>query len=194
MRFAKITFRVAAIWGVLVITPLYFMFDLISRNDPPPITHPGFFYGFVGLALAWQIAFFFIASDPVRYRPLMIPSMFEKFSFVAAVVILVLQARMHTSDLLFAGTDFLLGVLFVVASLSIALEDVTRVAAPALSLGLVMFGAALLCLATAFLFVETSLATGMLRAKIAHALGDDWHTTLDDEGPGESARASTIVG
>jgi len=115
MRFAKITFRVAAIWGVLVITPLYFMFDLISRNDPPPITHPGFFYGFVGLALAWQFAFFFIASDPVRYRPLMIPSMFEKFSFATAVVILVQQARMHRSDLLFAGTDFLLGVLFVLA-------------------------------------------------------------------------------
>ena len=105
MKFAKIVFRVAAIWGVLIITPLYFMFALIGRNDPPPITHPGFFYGFVGTALAWQIAFFFIASDPVRYRPLMIPSMFEKFSFGAAVVILVLQARMHSSDLVFAGTD-----------------------------------------------------------------------------------------
>ena len=115
MKFAKITFRVAAIWGVLIITPLYFMFDLIGRQDPPPVTHPGFFYGFARAALAWQIAFFFIASDPVRYRPLMIPSMFEKFSFVAAVVTLVLQARMHRSDLLFAGTDLLLGLLFVVA-------------------------------------------------------------------------------
>jgi hypothetical protein len=115
MKFAKIVFRVAAIWGVLIITPLYFMFALIGRNDPPPITHPGFFYGFVGGALAWQIAFFFIAGDPVRYRPLMIPSMFEKFSFGAAVVILVLQARMHSSDLLFAGTDLVLGVLFVIA-------------------------------------------------------------------------------
>jgi hypothetical protein len=115
MRFARITFRVAAIWGVLVITPLYFMFDLIGSQDPPPITHPPFFYGFVGLALAWQIAFFFIASDPVRYRPLMIPSIFEKFSFCAAVVTLVLQARTRSSDLLFAGTDFLLGALFVVA-------------------------------------------------------------------------------
>ncbi len=115
MKFAKITFRVAAIWGVLIITPLYFMLDLIGRQDPPPVTHPGFFYGFVGAALAWQIAFFFIASDPVRYRPLMIPSMFEKFSFAAAVVTLVLQARMHRSDLLFAGTDLLLGLLFVVA-------------------------------------------------------------------------------
>ena len=34
-------FWIAGIWGVLVITPLYFMFDLIGRNDPPPITHPG---------------------------------------------------------------------------------------------------------------------------------------------------------
>ncbi len=115
MKFAKIVFWIAGIWGLLVITPLYFMFDLIGRKDPPPITHPGFFYGFVGLALAWQIAFVFIARDPVRYRPLMIPSIIEKVSFNAAVVILVLQGRMHSSDLIFAGTDLLLGVLFAVA-------------------------------------------------------------------------------
>ncbi len=35
MKFAKIVFRVAAIWGVLIIAPLYFMFDLIGRKDPP---------------------------------------------------------------------------------------------------------------------------------------------------------------
>jgi hypothetical protein len=115
MKFARIVFRVAAVSGVLIITPLYFMFDLIGRQDPPAITHPAFFYGFVGLALAWQLAFFFIASDPVRYRPLMIPSMVEKFSYAAAVIILVLEARTNRSDLLFAGTDLLLGVLFVVA-------------------------------------------------------------------------------
>jgi hypothetical protein len=115
MKFAKAVFWIAGIWGFLTITPLYFMFDLIGRRDPPPITHPAFFYGFVGLALAWQIAFLFIATDPARYRPLMIPSIFEKFSYGAAVVILVLQARMHRADLLFAGTDLLLGVLFVIA-------------------------------------------------------------------------------
>jgi hypothetical protein len=113
MRFAKIVFWIAGIWGVLVITPLYFMFDLISRNDPPPITHPGFFYGFAGAALAWQIAFFFIAKNPVRYRPLMIPSIFEKLSYGAAVVILVLQGRMHRSDLVFGAVDLLLGAMFV---------------------------------------------------------------------------------
>jgi len=117
MRFAKIVFWIAGIWGVLIITPLYFMFDVISRNDPPPITHPGFFYGFAGAALAWQIAFFFIAKDPVRHRPLMIPSMFEKFSYGTAVVMLVLEGRMHSSDLVFGAVDLLLGLLFVVAYL-----------------------------------------------------------------------------
>ena len=115
MKFAKIVFWVAGIWGLLVLTPLYFMFDLIGRNDPPPITHPGFFYGFVGVALAWQVAFIFIATDPARYRPLMIPSILEKVSFAAAVIILVLQGRMHKSDLVFVCTDLLLSLLFVIA-------------------------------------------------------------------------------
>ena len=115
MRFAKIVFWVAGIWGLLTLTPLYFMFDLIGRNDPPPITHPGFFYGFVGAALAWQLAFIVIAMDPSRYRPLMIPSILEKISYGAAAVVLVLQGRMHPSDLIFAGTDLLLGVLFVIS-------------------------------------------------------------------------------
>lgn len=115
MKFAKIVFRIAGIWGVLVLTPLYFLFDLISRNDPPPITHPGFFYGFTGVALAWQIAFFFIAQDPARYRPLMIPSILEKASYSVAVFVLVSQGRMHPSDLVFGGTDLLLGILFVIA-------------------------------------------------------------------------------
>jgi hypothetical protein len=115
MKFAKIVFWIAGIWGVLVITPLYFLFDLISRNDPPQITHPGFFYGFAGAALAWQIAFLFIAQDPARFRPLMIPSILEKASYGVAVLVLVLQGRMHPSDLVFGCTDLLLGILFVVA-------------------------------------------------------------------------------
>lgn len=115
MRFARIVFWIAGIWGVLIITPLYFMFDVISRNDPPPITHPGFFYGFAGAALAWQIAFFFIAKDPARYRPLIIPSIFEKLSYGMAVVILVMQERMHRSDLVFGVVDLLFGAMFALS-------------------------------------------------------------------------------
>jgi hypothetical protein len=67
------------------------------------------------VALAWQVAFCFIASDPIRYRPLMIPAVLEKATYAIAVVTLVLQSRMHPSDLVFAGTDSLLGILFVVS-------------------------------------------------------------------------------
>ena len=131
MKFARVVFWVAGIWGVVVITPLYFIFDLIGKQDPPAITHPGFYYGFAGCALAWQIAFLFIAREPVRLRPMMIPSVLEKFTFGVAVVALVMQGRMHSGDLVFAATDLTLGV-FVVAfvmtkeSRAPALSEVAR--------------------------------------------------------------------
>lgn len=115
MRFARIVFLIAGIWGVLVLTPLYYMFDVIGRKDPPPITHPGFYYGFVGVGLVWQIAFFFIAHNPVRLRPMMIPSVLEKFIYAASLGVLYLQSRIHPSDLVFGSIDALLGLLFVVA-------------------------------------------------------------------------------
>jgi hypothetical protein len=115
MKFAKIVFWIAAVWGILVLTPLYFLYDTIGRQDPPPITHPGFYYGFVGCALAWQLAFVVIARDPVRCRPMMILSVFEKFSFAASQTVLFLQHRLHPTDWFLGGVDGLLGVLFLVA-------------------------------------------------------------------------------
>jgi hypothetical protein len=126
MKLAKTVFWVAGIWGLLVISPLYFIFDLIGRKDPPPITHPGFYYGFVGCALAWQIAFCFIATDPVRYRPLMLPSMVEKFTYAIAILLLVVQHRTNPSDLLFFATDFTLGVLFIAAYFKTPKRDAFR--------------------------------------------------------------------
>jgi hypothetical protein len=115
MKFAKILFYIAFGWGVLVLSPLYFMFDMIGRQDPPPITHAGFYYGFVGCGLAWQIAFFVIATNPGRFRPMMIPSALEKFSFAIAMAVLYSQHRVHPSDLGLAGIDALFGLLFLVA-------------------------------------------------------------------------------
>lgn len=115
MKFAKVVFWVAGIWGLVVIAPLYFMFDLIGKQDPPAITHPGFYYGFVGCALAWQIAFICIARDPVGLRVMMIPSVVEKVTYCTAVVVLVMQGRTNPRDLVFAATDITLGALFVVA-------------------------------------------------------------------------------
>ena len=88
MKFARIVFWVAAIWGVLILTPLYFIFDMISRNDRPPITHPAFYYGFVSVGLVFQVAFIVIARDPMRLRPMMVPSVLEKFGYGATLLVL----------------------------------------------------------------------------------------------------------
>jgi hypothetical protein len=115
MKFARIVFWIAAIWGVLVLTPLYFMFDLIGRQDPPSITHPAFYYGFVSVGLAFQVAFFVIAKDPVRLRSMMIPSVLEKFGYGATLLVLYLQHRLHPQDLALGCVDLLFGVLFLAA-------------------------------------------------------------------------------
>jgi hypothetical protein len=115
MKFAKIVFLIAGIYGVLVITPLYFLFDTIGRQDPPPITHPGFFYGFAGAGLAWQIAFFVIAAAPVRLRPMMIPAILEKVSYGIAITVLYFQQRVRTPDLALASIDLLFALLFLIA-------------------------------------------------------------------------------
>jgi hypothetical protein len=117
MKFAKILFNVAGIWGVILLLPLYFIFDLIGEQDPPPITHPAFFYGFAGLGLAWQVAFFIIARDPLRFRPMMIPSILEKIGYGGAVVALYAQGRMHGQDLAFGLADLLFAALFAAAFL-----------------------------------------------------------------------------
>jgi hypothetical protein len=125
MKFAKILFWIAGIWGILILTPLYLIFNLIGQKDPPPITHPGFYYGFVGLGLAWQIVFFIIATDPVRFRPIILAAVIEKFSYAIAMIALHLQGRVHPSDLTFAFVDLLFGVLFIVAFLKLPGEKRT---------------------------------------------------------------------
>jgi hypothetical protein len=111
--FAGYVFWTATIWGVLVITPLYFLYERIGISDPPPITHPGFYYGFVCTALAWQVLFAFIALDPERHVAIMPVAMLEKFGYAATVFTLYAQGRMHANDLVFGAADAILGVLFL---------------------------------------------------------------------------------
>ncbi len=100
---------------MLVLTPLYFLLDLIGRQDPPPITHPLFFYGFAGVALAWQFAFFVIAKDPARFRVMMIPSVLEKLAFGIPAIVLYTQRRIGVGDLALGCVDLILGTLFLLA-------------------------------------------------------------------------------
>jgi hypothetical protein len=120
MRFARWVFGVAGIYGLVLLVPFYFLEDRIGRDTPPPITHPEFFYGFVGLAVAWQIAFLCLAVDPLRHRLMMIPSMVEKFAFAIAVGVLFLEDRVPVTLVGFAGVDLIFGILFVIAYLRTA--------------------------------------------------------------------------
>jgi hypothetical protein len=115
VKFAKLTFWIAGVWGVLVLTPLYFIFDVIGRQDPPPITHPAFYYGFVAVALVWQFAFFVIGSHPARFRPFMVVAALEKFSYGSTLLVLFLEHSLHATDLALGGIDSLLAILFLVA-------------------------------------------------------------------------------
>ena len=115
MRFARIIFSVAGIWGILILPPLYLMEQRIGRNSPPAITHPEYFYGFIGVALAFQIVFLIVGRDPVRYRPIMIPSMVEKFSFAIACSILFNAHRIPNQMFAASMIDLLFGILFVAA-------------------------------------------------------------------------------
>lgn len=120
MNFAKRVFLIAGVYGLIVLLPMYLLEEKTGRDFPPPITHPEYYYGFVGVAVAWQVLFLILSRDPIRYRPMMIPAILEKAVFGIPAVVLYLQHRISTVTLGAGLVDSLLGVLFVIAYLKTA--------------------------------------------------------------------------
>ncbi|WIT13361.1 hypothetical protein PFX98_07050 [Paucibacter sediminis] len=104
--FAKRVFFWAAVYGIVMLAPQYFLEGQLGRDFPPPITHPEHFYGFIGLAIARQ---------PTRLRPVMLAAVLEKFSFAASSFALLAAARAPLPLGIFAAIDVLLGTLFLLA-------------------------------------------------------------------------------
>jgi hypothetical protein len=117
MRLARWAFTGAAVYGILMLAPQYFLETRIGRDYPPPITHPEQFYGFIGVALVWQFAFLLIARDPARYRPLMPIAVLEKLAFGIPALALYAQGRIHVHVLGAGLMDLVLGTLFVISYL-----------------------------------------------------------------------------
>lgn len=115
MIFARRVFLVAAIYGFLALLPMYFLEAKIGRDLPPPITHPEYFYGFVGVALAFQVLFLIIARDPVRYRLAMLPGILEKVAFAVAGIALFMDGRAAAVVLAGPVIDLLFALLFFLA-------------------------------------------------------------------------------
>src|SRR5688500_11896213 len=115
MSFARVVFLTAGIWGIAVLTPLYWLRDITGRAYAVPTDSPQFFYGFFAVALTWQLAFLAIAWNPMRLRPFMLLGVVEKVSYVITLAVLYQQARISTDDAMAAFPDLLFGILFVMA-------------------------------------------------------------------------------
>ncbi len=113
--FARWLFRLAGIYGLLVLLPQYFLENRVGVDNPPAITHPEYFYGFIGVGVAWQVAFLVIGHDPPRYRMLILPAILEKATFGIAAIVLFAQQRLSSPILILAIIDLVLSVLFAAA-------------------------------------------------------------------------------
>lgn len=117
MKFARYTFWLIGIYGILLVFPMYFFEGQIGIDYPPAINHPEYYYGFIGAVLTWHLAFFLIGSNPQKYQMLMIPAALGKFVYSLEAGILFFNGRVANLMIIFAIIDAIFGVLFVLAYL-----------------------------------------------------------------------------
>jgi hypothetical protein len=106
-RWVRWWFRGAAVYGLLALLPQYLL--------PQPPGAELVAYGFIGTAAAFQLVFWVIGGDPVRYRALMLPSVAEKLAFGVPALLLFAGGKAPPAVLLFAGIDLALGLGFFLA-------------------------------------------------------------------------------
>jgi len=131
VRFARWVFILAGVWGIVVLTPLFFLVDISGQSYPAPTDYPHFFYGFLAVAMAWQVAFWVIGANPIRYRLLMIPACLEKAGYVIGTTLLYGRGRISAADASTAIPDSVLLILFVVAFARTRIPRQSKVREPA---------------------------------------------------------------
>jgi len=112
---AKLIFRVAAILDILALTPILFFPNRIGNPVPRPLTEPEYFHGFLAYALIFALLFLVIASNPIRYRPVMWIAIVQKFVYPIAIFGLLSTHRAPPAKSFYAGTEFLFALLFILA-------------------------------------------------------------------------------
>lgn len=115
MKFARRLFLFAGGYGLVVLVPMYFLAGELGRQDPPAITHLEYFYGFLGVAVAWQVLFLILSRDPLRYRPMIIPAILEKLGYGVAVLVLLALGKVTAGPVATGIIDLVFAALFAVA-------------------------------------------------------------------------------
>src|SRR5215831_6242384 len=110
IKFAQRLFLGAGIYGLAVITPMFFLENLIGEYDPSAITHAEFYYGFVCTAFAWQLVYLMMFRDLLRLRPMLIPAIIGKAGFAISVFALFAQGRLAARNLVLPSVDLVLAV------------------------------------------------------------------------------------
>lgn len=105
MKFARIVYALAGIWSLLVLKPLFFLYQTIGSASPPPITHPEYYFGFLCVALAWAAVFFIIAADPEGMRKMMIAAVIEKIGYGLVSFWLFFEGKTQAGQLGFTSID-----------------------------------------------------------------------------------------
>ena len=122
MKLAKWIFLIAGVFGLLSTIPLAFAEKMMM------VEQPEFYYGFVFLNICWQILYLFISSNPVRYRPMMIPAFLAKSSGTIALTWLYFLGRISNQWLAIGAVDGIFAVLFLVSFWTTRSESKGRVA------------------------------------------------------------------
>jgi hypothetical protein len=79
MKFARWVFLIAGLLGLLPLVPVIYSI-LVSGQAilPNPGSMGLFFYAFLLQYVCWQILYFILARDPLRFRPMMILAFFAQ--------------------------------------------------------------------------------------------------------------------
>ena len=115
MKFSRNVFLIGGIYGLLVVTPQYCMESWVGGKFPPPVTHPEYYYGFVGAIVVWHLLFLVISRDPVRYRAMMPVAALEKLAFGSPILVLYFQDRAALALVGAAIIDLIFGALFLLS-------------------------------------------------------------------------------
>ena len=114
MKFARWVFLIAGILGLLPVLPL--AYDTIANGEAilPDFASMGLFFCVVVFQyVCWQILYIVLASDPVRYRLMMIPSFFAKVSAPFNPIWLFLYGFNYWIPI--AVVDVVFAILFLIA-------------------------------------------------------------------------------